>query len=207
MDGLVTGIKWIDDIEWFGRTVYLSHEIDIVNDPGSEFVALTDGNGDGDAMDPGEINVQGRTAATDDPTVAGITVIPAGNLPPTCVNTAMDRDADYSSLGGTVNYRLKDIPVALRTPTSVGFGLLSLAGDLPFRLPGGCIIGFFPDPLSVSLVMTTGVISGETAALSPPILHPPGLPVGIDIYSVGVVVDAATFTYSGITGTGVSTIQ
>jgi len=207
MDGLVTGIRWIDDVDWRNGSLYLSHEIDPANDPGSEFIELTDNNGDGDAMDSGEITVLGRTASTDDPTVIGITVVPSGLFGPSCVNAALDRDSEFSVAGGTVTYALKDIPVSMRGGAHVGFGLLSLAGDAPIRLANGCFLGFTPDGLSPVLVLSTGVITSAAAPLSPPIFHPPGLPAGIDIYSVGVIADTVNFSFDGMTGTGVSRIQ
>lgn len=198
----------IDDIEWLNGKLYVSHEVNQPNGP-CQFVELTDLNNDGDAMDAGEQNVLGSTSASplDDPTVIGITVTPAGFFTPASCVSADLRNNGMAAAGGTLTLTFADIPPAAQNPNTLCVGLLSFAGDLGIPLPGGCIVGLLPDPLTnatISLLIGAGP-TGRTLAL--PGLPYPALPVGSQIYSAGIIVDLNTLSFSGVTHSARITVQ
>jgi hypothetical protein len=198
----------IDDIEWLNGKLYVSHE---VNQPAGpcQFVELVDLNNDGDAMDAGEQTVLGSTSAAplDDPTVIGITAVPAGFFgAPGCVNADL-RNNGMVAGGGTLTLTFADIPPAQQAPLTLCVGVLSLTGDLGIPLPGGCIIGVIPDALTnatISFLIATGPTSRIQALTGIP--YPP-LPVGTQLYTAGFFVDLAAPSFPGVTHSAVIRVQ
>lgn len=198
----------IDDIEWLNGRLYVSHENPIPTGP-SVFVELVDLNNDGDAMDAGEQTVLGSTSASpvDDPTVIGITAVPAGFFGPTgCVNADL-RDNGMVAAGGSLTLTFGDIPLALQTPTTLCIGALSLTGDVGVPLPGGCIIGLFPDALTTSTISFLIAAGPTTRTQALPSLPYPPLPAGLRVYAAGFFVDVGTLAITGVTHSNVMVVQ
>ncbi len=199
----------IDDIEWFNGRLYVSHEFPVGTAGPCQFVELVDLNNDGDAMDAGEQTILGGTSATppDDPTVIGITVAPLGFFSgPGCVNADL-RNNGMSSAGGTLTLQFADIPLARQTPTTLCIGALSLTGDVGIPLPGGCILGLFPDALTSATISFLVASNPTSRLLSLPGLPYPPLPVGRVVYAAGFFVDAATLTFPGVTHSTAIVVQ
>lgn len=208
-DGLTGPVSMttIDDIEWFNGALYVSHEFPVGSPGPCEFVRLVDNNNDGDAMDAGEQTVLGGTSPTDDPTVIGISVAPPGFFGASGCVVADLRDNGMSASGGTLTLTFADIPAAQQAPTTLCIGVLSLTGDLGVPLPGGCIIGAFPDALTtstISLLIGAGP-TGRSFALNA--LPYPPLPAGLRVYTAGFLFDAATLGIAGVTHSSLLVVQ
>jgi hypothetical protein len=188
----------IDDIEWLNGKLYVSNENPIPSGP-CQFVELVDSNNDGDAMDAGEQTVLGFTAANDDPTVIGITAVPSGFFGgPGCVNADL-RNNGLLAAGGTLTLTFADIPPAQQAATTLYVGGLSFSGDVGIPLPGGCIIGLFPDALTTSTISFLMGVGAGTRSLALPGLPYPPLPTGTTIYSAGFFIDLNTLAFTGVT--------
>jgi len=198
----------IDDIEWLNGRLYVSHEFPVPSGP-CQFVELVDLNNDGDAMDAGEQTVLGGTSSSplDDPTVIGITVVPAGFFGATgCVNTDL-RDNGMVRTGGNLTLTFADIPAGLQAPTTLCIGALSLTGVVGVPLPGGCIIGLFPDALTTATISLLIGVGPTTRSLAlNPLPYPP-LPAGLTVYAAGFLVDAGTFGVVGVTHSNAMVVQ
>ncbi len=213
-DGNSSTPAWgpIDDIECFGGAVWVSYEIDPANDPGSQFVGLRDLNNDGDAMDAGELTNMGRTAATDDPTAIGITVAPKGMLGSGCVNVDLRATANLSTAGGTLSYQLQDIPSALQNEKTAAFVFLSATGDaaLPVPLPPyNCVMGLTPDVVFTTFAgfFSSAELTGRTAAITPSLPYPAGLPAGLKLFGAALCVRATDFQARGVSQTNLLVVQ
>lgn len=185
----------MDDIEWMAGSLYGSYEINPGTDNGSQFWKLT-----GTTL----LKI-GRTAPTDDPTALGVTVAPAGTFGSSCVVAAITNDKDpVSSAAGQVQINVKD---AASVNGSRAFGGLSLTGDGALPL-FGCTWGITIDALTAAglEIFQTPPIAGGKASF-PPLQYPAGLPKGAKIYFMAFFVDFTKASFTGITGTGLMTVQ
>ena len=197
----------IDDIEWLNGRLYVSHEFPVSSQGPCQFVQLTDNNNDGDAMDVGEQVIVGGTLASDDPTVIGITAVPSGFFAPTGCVSADLRNNGMVPAGGTLTLTFADIPASLQAPTTLCIGTLSLTGDFGIPLPGGCILGLFPDALTNSTISFL-IGSGPTGrSFAVPGLPYPPLPVGTLVYTAGFFLDLNTLTFPSVTHSAVVRVQ
>lgn len=199
----------IDDIEWHNGRLYVSHESPVGSTGPCQFVELVDRNNDGDAMDAGEQAILGGTSSAppDDPTVIGITVAPVGFFRgPGCV-TADLRNNGMAAAGGTLTLTFADIPLAQQSATTLCVGALSLTGDLGIPLPGGCIIGLFPDALTNATMpfLIGGPPTSRLHSLAP--LPYPRLPAGLVVYTAGFFLDVSGFAIPGVTHSAAITVQ
>ncbi|MEZ5964350.1 MAG: hypothetical protein R3F56_10935 [Planctomycetota bacterium] len=201
-------ITTIDDIEWLNGKLYVSHEF-MPNAGPCQFVELVDLNNDGDAMDAGEQTILGgtSTAPLDDPTVLGITVVPSGFFGPDGCVSADLRDNGMVAAGGNLTLTFGDIPVAQQSPTTLCVGALSLTGDFGVPLPGGCILGLFPDALTTSTISFLIAAGPTTRTQALPSLPYPPLPAGLRIYAAGFFFDAGTLTIPGVTHSNLIVVQ
>lgn len=182
----------IDDLFWSGGSLYFSVE----EDPGGgasqgHVLQLTDLNGDGDALDPGEQATLHTLAVGDDPTVFGLSIVPAGTFGSGCVRFGIDDNGLSSTAPAQWFFTFEDIPAAALTGTEMGLVVISVTGDGPLSVgPPGRVIGldvdfftslglwfmpaFSTGPITTSTVTTPGV---------PPIQLPPGFTF---FYAAGV---------------------
>jgi hypothetical protein len=212
-DGLSgpVAIASIDDIEWLGGAVYVSHELNASAGGPCEFVELRDLNNDGDAMDTGEARILGQLGNNplDDPSVIGVTVVPQGTFDfgRSCIHMDLKETA-VTTLGGPLTFTFADIPVALQNSTTRGVVVMSFTGDNLLQLPGGCIIGLTPDALTgpTAALLVGGPPLSSTLAM-PNLPVPAGLPLGARFFSVGAFADLGPGQFTGFTRTSLLVVQ